>query len=205
VIFSEGGAFPKALACGTSARMGDAQADRVHLSQLLADVAGGDQAAFAELYERTSAKLFGICLRILKDRNEAEDILQDVYVNVWRSAGRFDSERASPITWLAVLARNRAIDRLRAQGPRPSETIDAALDIADVSEDAPTGLERRQDAARLAHCLGELEDKQRAVIRSAFFDGFTYSELAARLDVPLGTMKSWIRRGLMRLRECLER
>ena len=104
-----------------------------------------------------------------------------------------------------MLARNRAIDRLRAQGPRPSETIDAALDIADVSEDAPTGLERRQDAARLAHCLGELEDKQRAVIRSAFFDGFTYSELAARLDVPLGTMKSWIRRGLMRLRECLER
>ena len=185
--------------------MGDAQADREHLSRLLAQVAGGSQAAFAELYERTSAKLFGICLRILKDRNEAEDILQDVYVNVWRRADRFDPERASPITWLAVLARNCAIDRLRAQGPRQIETIDAALDIADDSEDAPTGLERQQDAARLTHCLGELEDKQRAVIRSAFFDGFTYSELAARLDVPLGTMKSWIRRGLMRLRECLER
>ncbi len=168
-------------------------------------VGRGSQSALAEVYTRTAAKLFGICLRILGDRSEAEDALQDIYLNVWRKAGSFDPARASPITWLATLARNRAVDRLRAARSRPSEPMDAAADRADDAPDAFAHLQTLQESGRLAACIGELEEPQAAAIRSAFFSGFTYSELAERSGVPLGTMKSWVRRSLIRLRDCLER
>lgn len=180
--------------------------DRQSLSDALARVARGSQSALEEVYSRTSAKLFGLCLRILGDRGEAEDALQEVYVSVWRRAGTFDPARASPITWLAALARNRAIDRLRSAGrQRPAEPLDEALGIADGSADALAQLEGSEDRRRLMACVGALEERQSRSIRAAFFEGLTYSELAERASVPLGTMKSWIRRGLLRLRECLER
>ncbi len=157
------------------------------------------------MYEATSAKLFGICLRILPDRAEAEDALQDIYINVWRKAGSFDADRASPITWLATLARNRAIDRLRAAGSRPSDPVEAAFQVADPSPDAAEILEAEESRGRLHRCMEELENQRAAAIRTAFFEGATYGELAERSDVPLGTMKSWIRRGLLQLKECLER
>jgi RNA polymerase sigma-70 factor (ECF subfamily) len=179
---------------------------RSRLSDALARAGRGSQSALAEIYEATSAKLFGICLRILGDRGEAEDALQDIYLNVWRRAGSFDAERASPITWLATLARNRSIDRLRANGGRRgSEPIEAALDVADPSPDAAASLEASQSSARLSGCIGELETRKAEAIRTSFFEGATYAELAERSDVPLGTMKSWIRRGLLQLKECLER
>jgi RNA polymerase sigma-70 factor (ECF subfamily) len=179
--------------------------ERQKLCDALARVAAGEESALGEVYSRTSAKLFGLCLRILGDRSEAEDALQDVYVNIWRRAGSFDPARASPITWLATLARNRAIDRLRSAGARRiSEPIEAALDRPDGSEDALSRLEGREERMRLMRCLGELEQRQSGAIRAAFFDGLTYAELADRGQVPLGTMKSWVRRGLLRLRECLE-
>lgn len=176
------------------------------LAKAMARVAAGDEASLREVYQLTSAKLFGICLRILSDSQEAEDALQDVYVSVWRRAGNFDSSRASPITWLATLARNRAIDRLRsARRSGQSEPVDAALNIADPDPGALAHLEAGQDRARLMGCIGELEERTGQAIRAAFFGGLTYNELAARMDVPLGTMKSWIRRGLMKLKDCLER
>lgn len=183
-----------------------ADQNRQQLATALGQVSDGDQAALGEVYDRTSAKLFGICLRILGDRGEAEDALQDVYINVWRRAGSYDADRASPITWLATLARNRAIDRLRAAGrPRPTAPIEMALQEPDPGDDALTRLEAGEDRARLMGCVDELEARQSLAIRAAFFDGHTYADLAARDDVPLSTMKSWIRRGLIRLRECLER
>jgi RNA polymerase sigma-70 factor (ECF subfamily) len=173
------------------------------LADVLSAIASGDREALSTLYSRTSAKLYGICLRVLGDESEAQDVLQEVYVTAWRKADRFDPAKASPITWLAVLARNKAIDQLRRR--RPSEDLGAAAELADDSPSASDIAERRQEAARLADCLGELDEKPRAMIRSAFLDGATYPELAERAGVPLGTMKSWIRRGLLRLKGCLER
>jgi RNA polymerase sigma-70 factor (ECF subfamily) len=174
------------------------------LARLLEAVARGDRAALSALYDRTSAKLYGICLRLLGSDAEAEDALQEAFVTVWRNAARFDPTKASAITWLAVVARNKAIDRLRRK-TLATDGIDAAADLADDSPSAFDLVQQQQDAARLAGCLDELEEKARAMIRAAFLDGASYPELAAREGVPLGTMKSWIRRGLLRLRGCLER
>ena len=174
------------------------------LARLMTAVSAGDGAALADLYARTSAKLYGICLRVLGSEAEAEEALQEAFLTVWRRAASFDRSRASPITWLAVLTRNKAIDRLRSRRP-PADTIEAANDVADDSASALDLIEAAQDRERLASCLGELDEQPRAAIRAAFFDGLTYQELAERDEVPLGTMKSWIRRGLIRLRGCLER
>jgi RNA polymerase sigma-70 factor (ECF subfamily) len=183
----------------------DADARRKQLSAALNRVAGGDRPALRLVYDMTAAKLFGVCLRILNDRSEAEDVLQDVYITVWRKAASFDETRASPITWLVAIARNRAIDRVRSAGARGNEPIEAADNVSDPAPLASEVLEAEQEKGRLNGCLDELEGRQSAAIRSAFMDGLTYEELAGRTGVPLGTMKSWIRRGLARLRECLER
>jgi RNA polymerase sigma-70 factor (ECF subfamily) len=171
---------------------------------LLDSVARGDRDAFSDLYRRTSAKLYGICLRLLGSEAEAQDVLQDVYVTVWRKAYRYEAAKASAITWLAVLARNQSIDRLRRRTVASAD-LDAAADIADESPSAFELVGDAQDADRLNRCLEQLEERARAMIRAAFLDGATYPELAEREGVPLGTMKSWIRRGLLRLRGCLER
>jgi RNA polymerase sigma-70 factor (ECF subfamily) len=157
------------------------------------------------VYQDTSAKLFGVCLRILNDRSEAEDVLQDVYVTVWRKAASFDPGRASPITWMVAIARNRAIDRLRASAvSRRMEPIESADAVSDPAPAAVERVEMAQQHQRLSRCLAELEVRHASAIRAAFLDGTTYEELAARMSVPLGTMKSWIRRGLLKLRACLE-
>ncbi len=179
-----------------------AQASRARLTAALEEVARGDQAALRLVYDLTSAKLFGVCLRICQDRDIAADIVQETYLKVWQRAGRFDAQKASPITWLCAIARNGAIDWCRAN--RTSLlTLDAAAEIADDGLPAPEMIEAAQEQARIAHCLEALGGEPERVIRSAFFDGFTYSQLADRMKVPLGTMKSWIRRGLAQLKECL--
>ena len=178
---------------------------RERLKAAMGRLAAGDRAALEEVYRATSVKLFGICYRILGDRKEAEDALQDVYVNLWRRADRFDPDRASPISWLAVFARNRAIDRLRSgRVQREAAPLEAAAEVADAAPLAEDLLIDAERKARVHHCLSQLEDNQRDNIRAAFFDGRTYAELAEAGDVPLGTMKSWIRRGLQRLKTCLE-
>ena len=177
---------------------------RSELARLLDQVAGHDQASLRSLYERTSAKLYGICLRLLPDEAEAQDVLQEVYMCVWRGAASFDASRASPITWLATIARNRSIDRLRARRA-PAEDLEAASEVPDDRPSSLEVLETAEDASRLRRCLDELESRARNAIRSAFFEGASYPELARREGVPLPTMKSWIRRGLISLRGCLER
>lgn len=175
------------------------------LAELMSQVAAGDRAALRQLYQATSSKLFGVVLRILSDREEAEDVLQDVYVTIWRRADRFEAGRAGVMTWISTIARNRAIDRLRARGPLAyAEQVDD-LEIDDGQPDAEALLGASEDAAALQACLGELDDRTQGVIRTAFFEGVTYEALAARTGTPLGTVKSWIRRGLMKLKGCLER
>jgi RNA polymerase sigma factor (sigma-70 family) len=178
---------------------------RLRLVEALVRTGHEDRGAFRELYSLTSAKLFGICYRICGERQAAEDVLHDVYLTIWKRAGAYEPHRASPITWLATIARNRAIDWRRAQGVRRSTPIEDAPPIPDETPLASETMVADEEAHRLHGCLDTLEDRQRGAIRTAFFDGITYAELADRESVPLGTMKSWIRRGLARLRECLER
>ncbi len=180
-----------------------ASIERAALSAALARVADGDRAALHDVYRRTAAKLFGVCLRIFPDRADAEDALQDAFINVWAKAESFDPARASPITWLVTLTRNRAIDRLRARGKRVMVPIDAAADIADDALDAEACLIAGDDRARIAQCLETLAGGDAAMIRTAFFDGATYNDIAERASMPLATVKSRIRRALLKLRACL--
>ncbi len=178
--------------------------DSRSLADALQRVGAQDRAAFEQVYLRTSAKLFGICLRILGNRSDAEGTLQDVYVTVWQKAGGYDPSRASPISWLAAVARNKSIDRLRRR--RATQPLDdQVMQIKDDAPDAAAMLESADEGHRIEHCLEELDKDQSGAIRSAFFGGFTYSDLALRDKVPLGTMKSRVRRGLIRLKECLQR
>ena len=175
------------------------------LDAAMTRLAQGDRTALRTIYDASATKLFAICLRILGDRAEAEDALQDVYINLWRRADRFDAERASAIAWLSSFARNRAIDRLRSgRVLRQSGPIDEAVGLADRQPLPDRQVESAEESARIHHCLDQLEDQQREPIRRAFFDGLTYAQLATKNNTPLGTMKSRIRRGLARLKACLE-
>lgn len=206
---SPAGLFPFEILSGTTRLMNiqlgedNASAARNELSRLLERVAKGDHAAFSAVYDRTAAKLYGICLRLLGNEAEAQEVLQEAYVTVWRNAGSFNRDRASPVTWLAVIARNKAIDRLR-RAARPTDDLDAAAEIPDDKPSAFDVVASAEDERRLHNCLDELDERARAMIRTAFLDGASYPELAKREQVPLPTMKSWIRRGLQRLRGCLE-
>ncbi|MFZ1742610.1 MAG: sigma-70 family RNA polymerase sigma factor [Pontixanthobacter sp.] len=185
--------------------MTDPALARDALKAAIARLADGDKSALEFIYRATSAKLFGICLRILGSKDDAEDALQDVYINLWRSAGRYDPDRASPISWLATFARNRAIDRLRSgKVQRGAVPVNEAAELEDSAPLADAVLEDTERDARIHHCLGTLDDKTQDSIRTAFFHGTTYAELAEAKGVPLGTMKSWVRRGLAKLKRCLE-
>ena len=181
----------------------DAARDRLKLA--MERLANGDRSALETIYRATSAKLFGICYRILGDRAEAEDALQDVYVSLWKRADRFDADRASPISWLSTFARNRAIDRLRTGKVRQgSVPVDEAMDLTDAAPLADDLLQSAQQNAQIHLCIKTLDENQQDAIRTAFLEGKTYVQIAEMRDVPLGTMKSWVRRGLAKLKRCLE-
>jgi RNA polymerase sigma-70 factor (ECF subfamily) len=139
----------------------------------------------------------------LVERGEAEDVLQEVYVTIWRKAAEFDASRASPITWAATIARNRAIDRIRARGSRPAAPLDDAMEVRDTRPAADTLIDSANEAARVHAALASLEPRHAAAIRSCYFEGVTYEALAEREGIPIGTLKSWVRRGLLRMRASL--
>jgi RNA polymerase sigma factor (sigma-70 family) len=179
------------------------QEGRQRLVSALASAAAGDQAGLRRLYDLTSAKLFGICLRICGDREAAEDVLQEVYVKIWRRAAAFDAQRASPISWMAMIARNAALDWRRASRRYDTLPEDAIPSVADDAPLADASLEQAEARRRLLACLDRLDPQQSAAIRRAFLDGLTYQQLAETTATPLGTVKSWIRRGMQKLKECL--
>lgn len=185
-----------------------AQAQQQSLETALFLTASGDRIAFRRLYDLTAAKLFGVCLRICGERQAAEDVLQEVYLVIWRRAAGYEPRRGQPMTWLATIARHRALDWRRSSAGRHVVT-DVSIVQADheaMADDAPLADHMLIDAEehdRLRLCMEELDDRPRHAIRSAFVDGLTYAEVAERAAVPLATMKSLIRRALIRLRECL--
>ena len=192
--------------------------ERSHdLSRLLARASLGDRAAFATLYERTSSHLFAVVLRINRDRAQAEDILQEVYVNVWRAASSFDAAQSQPLTWLTSIARKRRTDRLRrGQNKTQLRTISRGMDGGEsgdddvyeiVADDAPGPLDllsRAAEARALAACMEKLSALQRQSVALAFYQGLSHAEVAEQLRQPLGTVKSWVRRSLMTLKSCLQ-
>jgi RNA polymerase sigma-70 factor (ECF subfamily) len=183
----------------------DLDNNRKLIAAALAAVGSGDPNALQTVYRLTATKLFAVCLRILGDRSEAEDVLQEAYMTVWSKAAAFDAALSSPMTWLIAIARNRAIDHLRARGRnRRMDPLEAAAELADDKPTADAALQGAQEQAQLQRCLDALAGHERAALRGAFFDGNTYEELAERMKVPLGTMKSWIRRAMIKLKACLE-
>jgi RNA polymerase sigma-70 factor (ECF subfamily) len=185
------------------------------LARLLAETALGRRAAFAELYRRTSSHLFAVVLRINPDRAQAEEVLQEVYLNVWRAAGGFEAARAQPLTWLTSIARNRAIDSLRRAQAQPQvvrsgrDEDEQDKDVLDTHPDPGPGplelLQRAVEARLLQQCLGGLSAQQQHSLALAYYQGLSHREVAEQMAQPLGSVKSWIRRGLQSLKDCLER
>ena len=175
------------------------------IEDLIARMALKDRAAFRNVYSRTSAKLFGVVLRVLDDRAEAEDVLQDVYVKVWNNADRYRANGLSPMTWLITIARNTSIDRLRARKKGHQDVNTPGFELVSPGPTPEQYAVASSEASRLSGCLDTLEEDRGKAIRGAYLDGETYSDLAERFGVPLNTMRTWLRRSLMKLRECLER
>jgi RNA polymerase sigma-70 factor (ECF subfamily) len=175
------------------------------LAALLAATARRDRAAFERLYRETSAKLFGVALRILRREDRAEEVLQDCYVRIWNHAHDYRAGLAAPMTWMTSIVRNRCLDQLRRPRLEVSDEDGALLEAADSGDPGPlAGLEREADARAVKRCLETLEAQQRQAIALAFYDGLSHAELARHLREPLGTVKTWVRRGLLRLKRCLE-
>jgi RNA polymerase sigma-70 factor, ECF subfamily len=182
-----------------------ADALAARLAGLLAQCALKNQRAFADLYGLTSAKLYGVALRILRRQDWAEDVLQECYVNIWNHAANYAVQKSAPLTWMTSIVRNRCLDWLRR--PQTEATGDEYEIAAEAwQDDSPGPMEQLMaagDAQALARCLQQLEGKQRQSIMLAFFHGMSHSELAGHMKQPLGTVKTWVRRGLERLRGCL--
>jgi RNA polymerase sigma-70 factor, ECF subfamily len=174
----------------------------LRLQRLIRDSARRDRAAFAALYTETSAKLFAIALRILRQREWAEEVLQESFVAVWQRAGDYDPARGSAMGWLVTIVRHCAIDQLRRNAARPESRseADVALPTLAAAGSGDSGAELRA----LQRCLDELDELPRRAILLAYCYGLTHDEVAARLGVPIGTVKSWLRRSLERLQKCLE-
>ncbi len=174
------------------------------LPDLLARVAAGDRAAFRRIYDLQSARLYAVALRVTRQGPLAADAVHDAFLQVWRNAGRFDVSRGSPEAWLLSLVRYRALDIARRRG---RETSQDDLDLPEPVDESPDALERLasgREAAALHGCLRQLDGERRRLVILAFVEGLSHSEVAERVKMPLGTVKSWIRRSLQSLRVCLE-
>lgn len=187
------------------------QRDRVRVSprgesleELIGRVALGDRDAFRQLYEQATPKLLGVALRILRDRALAEDAVQEALVKIWHAAAGYRSDRGSGMAWLMTIQRNKAIDMLRAR-PARHAPLEPAESLADPGPGPAAAAEAADERERIARCLAELPADRAAAVRAAYLEGWSYAELAHRHAVPLNTMRTWLRRSLIRLRECLMR
>lgn len=174
------------------------------IEDLIGQVATGDRAAFQRLYQLTSAKLFGVGLRILGSRAEAEEALQDTFVKIWRNADRYRATGFSPMTWLITVARNTAIDRLRARRTRGTD-LSEAEELPSPQPGPEAEAIASGERARLLACLEELDGDRAEAVKGAYLMGYSYQELAEKYEVPLNTMRTWLRRSLLKLKECLTR
>jgi len=170
---------------------------------LLNAIAARDEAALAQLYDRYDRILFGLLMRILNNREEAEDVLQEVFLQVWRKAADFDANRGRPFTWLVTLARSRGIDRLRTLAARERVAVAGAREVSDEVSDAATDAFKSEQRGLVSDALAKLPDEQKRPIMLAYFDGLTQTEIATRTGAPLGTVKTRMRTGMIRLRELL--
>lgn len=173
------------------------------LSDLLSRVAKREKSAFASLYQATSSKLYGIVLRILKRREIADEVLQEVYVKIWERAADFDPAYGSPISWMATIARNRALDEVRRRTPVVSDLSDEALQLPDTAILASEAVERSEDYLRLERCLQALEMEKQTIVRLAYLDGWSREELSQKFAAPVPTIKTWLHRSLKQLKDCL--
>ena len=170
---------------------------------LIAAVAKGDEAAFERLYAATRAKLFGVVLRILRRQDLAEEVIQEAYVKIWNSAGQFNPALASPITWMASIARNRAIDVVRKKSETSIEEEPAAMEVAADSPDPLARREMTEELKRLLECVGRLEPDRQKLVLLAYYNGWSREQLAAKFEAPVNTVKTWLRRSMLDIRECL--
>jgi len=185
------------------------------LSELLRQVARQDRVAFADIYRQSASKLTGVLTRMLSDRAEVEDALQEVYIKLWQRAAQFEGARGGAMGWLIAIARNVALDRLRARpgargfthvtGSRDDPDGDPVANLPSRAPDAEAQLVAQGDARRVIDCFDELESDRALAVRGAYLQGLSYHELAERHDVPLNTIRTWLRRSLLRLKECLDR
>lgn len=178
------------------------------LIALIERIAAKDEAALRDLYDLTASKLYGLALRVVSSRDHAEDVLQEAFLNIWRIAGDYRASLSPPMAWMGVIVRSRALDFLRR---RASERADITLELDDVLSDSLAGdsanpmdtAQASELACALHECLRKLEPKQREVVSLAYLRDLSHGELASQLKLPLGTVKTWIRRGLGQLRICM--
>jgi RNA polymerase sigma-70 factor (ECF subfamily) len=179
------------------------------LDLLLVRVAAQDQSALRELYNATAPRLMAVATRLLRDHAAAEDVLQDVFVTLWRRADRAPAAHTHPMAWLTAMVRNRAIDLMRRARPEvplqweDADGVEHHHDMADENSTPTALLDAAQSDARLGDCIGQLEDEPRQAVLLAYYEGLTHADLAQRLGRPLGTVKAWVRRSLTRLKDCL--
>jgi RNA polymerase sigma-70 factor (ECF subfamily) len=173
------------------------------LVRLLAAVAKGDRAAFERLYAATRAKLYGVVLRILKRRDLADEVMQETYLKIWNSAGQFDPALAAPITWMVTIARNRAIDIVRKRSEASIEDEPQAMEVAGETPNPLARRELTEELKRLLACMDKLDEERRRMVMLAYYEGWSREQLAAKLGKPVNTIKTWLRRSLLEIRECL--
>jgi RNA polymerase sigma-70 factor, ECF subfamily len=182
----------------------DGRHDRPGLAELLRQVARGDRAAFEQVYDMVAPAVYGVALRVLRDPAQAEEVAQEALIEVWRSAARFEDARGSGMSWVMTIAHHRAVDRVRAaQAAIDREDRVARLEVHRPYDDVAESVETTLEQERLRRCLGGLTELQRESVTYAYYGGYTYREVAELLKVPLATVKTRMRDGLIRMRDCL--